>query len=78
MTTKVRSKYSVCTICDIGCQLRAIEKDGYVNRILAHDNPLLSKNICYKSVFYTPLTWPTPSDDEDLGLCCSLAIGTAG
>ena len=48
MTTKVRSKYSVCTICDIGCQLRAIEKDGYVNRILAHDNPLLSKNICYK------------------------------
>ena len=48
MTTKVRSKYSVCTICDIGCQLRGIEKDGRLSRILAHDNPLLSKNICYK------------------------------
>ena len=39
MTTKVRSKYSVCTICDIGCQLRGIEKDGRLSRILAHDNP---------------------------------------
>ena len=42
------TKYSVCSICDIGCQLRSQTKDGHLSRIIAHDNPLLSKNICYK------------------------------
>ncbi len=42
--------YSVCTICDIGCQLRTEVEDGKVSRVIAHDNPLLSKHICFKGV----------------------------
>jgi len=42
------TKYSVCTICDIGCQLRSEAKDGKLERVIAHDNPMLAKNICYK------------------------------
>ena len=42
------TKYSVCTICDIGCQLRAVTKDGKLDRVIAHDNPALAANICYK------------------------------
>ena len=45
---KLRSGYSVCSICDIGCQLRTTAKDGQVERIQAHDSPALAKNICYK------------------------------
>ncbi len=48
MTTT--TKYSVCTICDIGCQLRTVAEDGKVMRVLAHDNPMLAKNICFKGV----------------------------
>ncbi|MEM9407137.1 MAG: molybdopterin-dependent oxidoreductase [Acidobacteriota bacterium] len=48
MSTK--TKYSVCTICDIGCQLRTEAEDGKVKRVLAHDNPLLAGNICFKGV----------------------------
>ena len=44
------AKYSVCSICDIGCQLRTETKDGKVSRVVAHDNPLLAKNICFKAV----------------------------
>ena len=44
------NSYSVCSICDIGCQLRSEAKDGKVQRVIAHDNPLLAKNICYKGV----------------------------
>ena len=44
----VRTGYSVCSICDIGCQLRTTAKDGRVERIQAHDSPALAKNICYK------------------------------
>lgn len=44
------TKYSVCTICDIGCQLRTVAADGRVTRILAHDNPMLAGNICFKGV----------------------------
>ena len=42
--------YSICSICDIGCQVRTESKDGRVTRIIAHDNPLLAKNICFKGV----------------------------
>ena len=40
--------YSVCTICDIGCQLRAETENGKLTRMIAHDNPLLARNVCYK------------------------------
>lgn len=40
----------MCTICDIARQLRATVRDGKVDRILAHDNPLLRPNICMKGV----------------------------
>ncbi len=48
MTSASATKYSVCTVCDIGCQLRTEAKDGKVSRVIAHDNPMLAKNICYK------------------------------
>jgi anaerobic selenocysteine-containing dehydrogenase len=44
------SAYSICTICDIGCQLRTESEDGKVKRLIAHDNPMLAKNICFKGV----------------------------
>ncbi len=44
------TRYSVCTVCDIGCQLRTEAKDGKVTRVIAHDNPMLAKNICFKGV----------------------------
>ncbi len=44
------TKYSVCTICDIGCQLRTEAEDGKVTRVIAHDNPMLANNICFKGV----------------------------
>ncbi|MEM6710363.1 MAG: hypothetical protein AAF648_16410 [Pseudomonadota bacterium] len=40
-----RTTYSVCTICDFGCQLRTVASDGRVTRVLAHDNPMLARNI---------------------------------
>jgi len=43
-----KTKYSVCTICDIGCQLRTEAEEGKVTRMFAHDNAMLAKNICYK------------------------------
>ena len=46
--TNTRTGYSVCTICDIGCQLRTTTEDGVVTKVEQHDNPLLAKNICYK------------------------------
>lgn len=45
-----KTTYSVCTICDIGCQLRAETKDGKLSRMVAHDNPALAKNVCYKGI----------------------------
>ena len=45
-----KTRYSVCTICDIGCQVRSIADNGKVSRILGHDNPMLAGNICYKGV----------------------------
>lgn len=42
--------YSVCTICDIGCQLRSEAVDGVVTKVAAHDNPMLAKNVCLKGV----------------------------
>lgn len=42
------TKHVVCTICDIGCQMRAVTKDGKLDKILPHENPLLARNICYK------------------------------
>ncbi len=44
------TKYSICTICDIGCQLRTEAEGGKVQRVLAHDNPMLARNICFKGV----------------------------
>ena len=43
-----RTGYSVCTICDIGCQLRAFAVDGRITEIRAHDSPAVARNICYK------------------------------
>ena len=48
MAAKTETKYSVCTICDIGCQLRTEATNGKVSRVIAHDSPMLAKNICYK------------------------------
>ena len=45
-----KTSYSICTICDIGCQLRTVSEEGKVARVIAHDNPLLAANICYKGV----------------------------
>ncbi len=42
------AKYSICSICDIGCQLRTETVNGEVKRVIAHDNPMLAKNICLK------------------------------
>ena len=38
----------MCTICDIGCQLRAVAEDGRVTQILPHDSPVVARNICDK------------------------------
>ena len=46
--TDNKNTYSVCTICDIGCQLRAETEDGKLKRMIAHDNPALARNVCYK------------------------------
>ena len=43
-----RTGYSICSICDIGCQVRTTARDGRVERIQAHDSPALARNICYK------------------------------
>ncbi len=43
-----RTGYTVCTICDIGCQLRAFGVDGRVTEIKAHDSPAVARNVCYK------------------------------
>ena len=43
MASKSPTKYSVCTICDIGCQLRTESEDGKVSRVIAHDSPMLAK-----------------------------------
>ena len=43
-----RSGYSVCTICDIGCQLRSFSEDGRLTEIKPHDSPAVARNICYK------------------------------
>ncbi|MCG8590685.1 MAG: dehydrogenase, partial [Proteobacteria bacterium] len=40
--------YCICSVCDIGCQLRAVAVDGRLERILAHDSPAVARNICYK------------------------------
>lgn len=44
-----KEKYVVCTVCDIGCQLRAsVDDDGRLQAVRQHDNPALAKHICYK------------------------------
>ena len=48
MGASKETKYSVCTVCDIGCQLRTEAEEGKVSRVIAHDNPALAGNICYK------------------------------
>ncbi len=45
-----RTTHVVCTICDIGCQLRAEAKDGRLSRILPHENPMLARNVCFKGL----------------------------
>ena len=48
-TAAGEAKHVVCTICDIGCQMRAVADDeGKVAKILPHDNPMLARNICFK------------------------------
>ena len=44
------TQYSVCTICDIGCQLRPETEDGKLIRMKAHDNPGLARNVCFKGI----------------------------
>ncbi|MCR9097046.1 MAG: molybdopterin-dependent oxidoreductase [bacterium] len=46
--SETKTGYSVCTICDIGCQLRSESRDGKLVRIKAHDSPAVARNICYK------------------------------
>lgn len=48
--TPESTKYVVCSVCDIGCQLRAEAKDGRLERVLPHDNPMLSRNVCFKGI----------------------------
>ncbi|MFT6643013.1 MAG: anaerobic selenocysteine-containing dehydrogenase [Patiriisocius sp.] len=43
-----KTNYSICTICDIGCQLRTETENGKLTRVRAHDNPALAKNVCFK------------------------------
>ena len=47
-TSPLRDRHVVCTVCDIGCQLRAEVADGKLTKVLPHENPLLARNICYK------------------------------
>ena len=47
-TDSTATTYTVCTICDAGCQMRAVADDGKVVKILPHDSPALARNICYK------------------------------
>lgn len=47
-SSSAAQSYSVCTICDIGCQLRAETENGKLKRMIAHDNPALARNVCYK------------------------------
>ncbi|MBB85139.1 MAG: dehydrogenase [Deltaproteobacteria bacterium] len=44
----VKTGYSICTICDIGCQLRSESRDGVLHRVKAHDSPALARHVCYK------------------------------
>ena len=46
--SRERTGYSVCTICDIGCQLRTTAVAGRVTRVGPHDSPAVARNICYK------------------------------
>lgn len=46
--SEVKTGYTICSVCDIGCQLRSTAKDGKVVRVDAHDSPALRRNICYK------------------------------
>ncbi|MBU6317975.1 MAG: molybdopterin-dependent oxidoreductase, partial [Acidobacteria bacterium] len=48
VTDSTATTYTVCTICDAGCQMRAVADDGKVVKILPHDSPALARNICYK------------------------------
>lgn len=49
MTTATADlKHVVCSICDIGCQLRAEARDGALHRIHPHGNPIMARNICFK------------------------------
>ena len=51
MNVEPRStRYVVCSVCDIGCQLRAETEDGRLTRILPHDNPILARNVCFKGI----------------------------
>ncbi len=45
-----QNHYTVCTICDIGCQLRTETEDGKLVKIKAHDHPALAANVCYKGI----------------------------
>ncbi|MEN9646393.1 MAG: hypothetical protein RL238_3062 [Actinomycetota bacterium] len=43
------TKHVVCSICDIGCQLRATAgPDGKLHKILPHEDPFQAGNICFK------------------------------
>ncbi len=43
------AKHVVCSICDIGCQLRATtDGDGKLHKILPHEDPFQAGNICFK------------------------------
>ena len=43
-----RTKHVVCSICDVGCQLRAETVDGRLSRVLPHDSPVLARHVCFK------------------------------
>lgn len=43
-----KNNYTICTVCDIGCQLRTETEQGKLVRVKGHDNPILAQNVCYK------------------------------
>ena len=63
------TKHVVCSICDIGCQLRAEAVDGRLARILPHENPILAKNVCYNGTAAPRSTRTSPSPSAS-AICC--------
>ena len=64
------TQHVVCSICDIGCQLRAETVDRRLLRILPHEKPILAKNICYKGTAAPAPAAPAMSTSPPAGSVC--------